>query len=115
VDGGAEAPQLTGKRPAQAPIWSATAGAAWRPLPRVRLQADLRWESARFEDDLNSRRLGAALQADGVAELELGRGAAVYLAAENLLDEDVEVAETADGVESYGAPRTVRIGLRLRR
>ena len=30
VDGGAIERQLTGKRPAQAPIWTTTAGADWR-------------------------------------------------------------------------------------
>jgi hypothetical protein len=38
-----------------------------------------------------------------------------YLAAENLFDAEVEVGETADGVEQYGAPRTLRLGLRLTR
>ena len=35
--------------------------------------------------------------------------------AENLTDEKLEVGETADGVESYSAPRTVRIGFAFRR
>jgi hypothetical protein len=38
-----------------------------------------------------------------------------YLAAENVFDADIEVGETADGVEQFGAPRVVRAGLRLRR
>ena len=115
VDGGAEAPQLTGKRPAQAPIWTVTAGAAWRPAGRLSARADMRWESARFEDDLNTRRLGAGLLTDAAAEFELREGVAAYMAAENLFDAKVEVGETADGVEQYGAPRTVRLGLRLTR
>jgi outer membrane receptor protein involved in Fe transport len=115
VDGGVEAPQLKGKRPAQAPIWTATAGAAWRPAGRLSARADLRWESARFEDDLNTRRLGAGLLADAAAEFEVRDGVAAYLAAENLFAAELEVGETADGVEQYGAPQTVRLGLRLTR
>ena len=115
VDGGSAAPQLTGKRPAQAPVWTATAGAAWRASNIVTARTDLRWESARFEDDLNSRRLGPALLADASLELTLRPGVAAYLAAENLLDAEVEVGETADGVEQLGAPRVIRAGLRLRR
>jgi outer membrane receptor protein involved in Fe transport len=115
VDGGSAAPQLTGKRPAQAPVWTATAGAAWRATAGLTARTDLRWESARFEDDLNSRRLGAALLADAALELTLRPGVAAYLAAENLLDAEVEVGETADGVEQWGAPRVIRAGLRLTR
>ena len=39
----------------------------------------------------------------------------VYIAAENLFDADIEVGETADGVESFAAPRIVRAGFTLRR
>jgi hypothetical protein len=113
VDGGADAPQLTGRRPAQAPVWTAVAGGVWRPVPGLEVRADARWESGRWEDDLNTRRLGAALAVDGRAELRLRRSAAVYLAAENLLDAATETGETADGVEQLGAPRTLRVGVRL--
>jgi len=115
VDGGADAPQLTGKRPAQAPAFTATAGADWRPHPRLRLQADARWESARWEDDLNTRRLAAAAALDARAELLLRPGAALYLAADNLLDADVETGRTADDVAQLGPPRNLRFGLRLAR
>ncbi|HEX8233229.1 MAG TPA: TonB-dependent receptor [Caulobacteraceae bacterium] len=115
VDGGETAPQLTGLRPAQAPRLTATAGAAWRPLKRLRLQADLRYETARFEDDLNTRVLGAAWRADARAEWSLTPAAALYLAADNVFDAAIETGETAEGVVSYDAPRVVRVGLALRR
>ncbi|CAN5167501.1 TonB-dependent receptor [soil metagenome] len=110
LDGGATAPQLTGLRPAQAPRWSATAGLDWRTTERLTLAARARYESARFDDDLNSRRLGAALTLDGRAELSVGDGRTLYVAADNLLDVDVEVSETADGTAGYGPPRTLRVG-----
>ncbi|HUH23583.1 MAG TPA: TonB-dependent receptor, partial [Brevundimonas sp.] len=50
VDGGSAAPQLTGLRPAQAPIWSATAGIDWRANDRLTMAARARYESKRFED-----------------------------------------------------------------
>jgi outer membrane receptor protein involved in Fe transport len=115
VDGGASAPQLTGKRPAQTPELTLTAGADWRLVDALSLSADLRYESMRWEDDLNSRKLSAGLQLDARAAWRLGEGREVYVAAENLLDEELEVGETADGVESYAAPRTIRIGFSLRR
>ena len=59
VDGGRAAPQLTVKRPAQSPEVTATAGAVWRPIAALSLSSDIRLESTRFEDDINTRRLNA--------------------------------------------------------
>lgn len=114
VDGGTAAAQLTGLRPAQAPEWSATAGAEWRATDRLGLIVRVRHEGDRFEDDLNSRVLEAATTVDGRAEYVIRDGVLVYLAADNLFDAGVAVSETGDGVEGYGPPRTVRAGLSLR-
>ena len=115
VDGATSAPQLTGLRPAQAPIWSATAGLDWRPVDRLILAADLRWESRRFDDDLNSRVLDAAATVDLRADWSITPSASVWLAAHNLFDAEVEVAETGTGVAGYGPPRTFGLGVRLTR
>lgn len=115
VDGGIQAPQLTGLRPAQAPIWSAVAGVDWRPVDRLSLAADLSWESRRFEDDLNSRVLDAAGTIDLRAEWEMTPSATLWLAADNLLDAEVETAETGTGVAGFGPPRTLSVGVRLSR
>jgi outer membrane receptor protein involved in Fe transport len=115
VDGGAGVPQLTGKRPAQAPAFTATGGLDWRPLARLSLSAELRYESLRYEDDLNSRKLKAGLQLDARAAWKIAPRAEVYLAADNLADEEIAVGQTADGVTSYAAPRTVRAGFAYRR
>lgn len=113
VDGGTAAAQLTGLRPAQAPRWSVTAGADWRALDRLTLSVRGRYESDRFEDDLNSRVLEAALTLDGRAEWRLKGGVILYAAADNLFDKEVEVSETGDGVAGFGPPRTLRAGLAL--
>lgn len=115
VDGGGAAPQLTGKRPAQTPELTLTAGAVWRASERLILTTDIRYESERFEDDLNSRKLSPALAVDLRAGWRLSPSSEVYVAADNLLDAEIEVGETADGVESYAAPRTLRVGFALRR
>ena len=115
LDGGAMAPQLTGLRPAQAPIWSASAGLEWRLSDRLDLAADFRWESRRFEDDLNSRVLEAAATLDLRADWALTPATAVWLAADNLFDADVEVSETGTGVAGFGPPRTVSLGVRVSR
>jgi outer membrane receptor protein involved in Fe transport len=115
VHGGRSAPQLTGLRPAQTPKWTLTAGAEWRPIEPLSLSADLRYESGRWEDDLNSRRLSAGTTVDARAGWRVRADTEVYVAVENLLDEKVEVGETADGVESFSAPQTFRIGVSIRR
>lgn len=113
MDGGTAAPQLTGLRPAQAPIWSAAAGIDWRITDRLALSARARYESRRFDDDLNSRTLDAAVPLDARAEWRAGERTALYVAVDNLSDADVEVSMTGDGVAGYGPPRTVRAGVRM--
>ena len=113
MDGGAAAPQLTGLRPAQAPQVAASLSLDWRATERLGVFASVRHEGRRFDDDLNSRVLGAATTVDVRADWRLNDAARIYLAADNLLDADVETAETATGVESFGPPRAVRIGVSL--
>lgn len=113
LDGGDQAPQLSGLRPAQAPIWSATAGLDWQASDRLMLSGALHYESRRFDDDLNSRTLAPATTLDLRADWILGPGTALWLAADNLFDADVEVAQTATGVTGFGPPRSVTMGLRL--
>lgn len=115
VDGGAAVPGLTGLRPAQSPEWAASAGLSWQATAATTLSLAAIYESARFEDDLNTRELSPALSADMRIEHTLLDGVLVYAALDNALDVDVETAETADGVESFAPPRALRIGLRLTR
>lgn len=113
VDGAAAAPQLTGLRPAQTPEVSVTADFTWRPVAPLILLASVRYEGQRWEDDLNSRSLGAATTLDLRADWKLSGQASLWLALDNATDEAVETGQTGDGIESFDAPRTVRVGLRL--
>lgn len=101
-----------GLRPAQAPIWSAVAGIDWTATDRLGLSLNARYESRRFDDDLNSRVLDAALTLDARADWRLTAHTNLSLSLDNLTDEAVEVSETAGGVAGYGLPRTVSLGLR---
>ena len=113
LDGGSTAPQLTGKRPAQAPIWSATAGLSAELTERLTLATDLTWEGKRFEDDLNSRVLKPAYRLDARLDWRVRPLVTMYVAGDNLLDAEIQTSRTADGVAGYAAPRVVRVGLRL--
>ncbi|HUY04506.1 MAG TPA: TonB-dependent receptor, partial [Rhodocyclaceae bacterium] len=107
----ATAAQLDGKRPAQAPVATITAGATWHPLVPLGLTADLRFESARFDDDLNSRRLGSAVTLDLRADWTVTPDWSVYIAADNITDARIATAVDATGVVSYDAPRLVSAGI----
>jgi outer membrane receptor protein involved in Fe transport len=113
VDGGSTAPQLTGKRPAQAPVWSAVAGLSAELTERLTLAGDLTWEGKRFEDDLNSRVLDPAWRLDARLDWRVRPLVTLYLAGDNLLDANIQTSRTADGVAGYAAPRIVRVGLRV--
>ncbi|RZJ32081.1 MAG: TonB-dependent receptor [Brevundimonas sp.] len=115
IDGGTAAPQLTGLRPAQAPRFSAVAGLDWRATDRLTLAADARWESDRFEDDLNSRVLESGGTLDLRADWAVNDATAVWVSAANLFDAEIEVSETGTGVAGYAPPRTLSVGIRLTR
>jgi len=111
VDGGTDAPQLTGLRPAQTPEVAISAEAVWTPIAPLSLRATVRHEGDRFDDDLNSRKLSAATSLDLRADWTLTPSATLYLAAENLTDAAIETGQTGDGIESWDQPRTVRVGV----
>ena len=115
VDGGAAAPQLTGLRPALTPQATATAALDWRVVERLSISGELRYESARFDDDLNTRRIAGGATAGARATWRVSSAVSFYLAADNLFNAAIQTSRSADGVVTYDAPRMVRIGASLRR
>jgi outer membrane receptor protein involved in Fe transport len=115
VDGGDQTPQLTGKRPAETPAAVITADLVWRGLDRLTLSGGLRYESARFDDDQNTRRIDAGTGVDARADLRISADVSAFVAADNVFDASLQTGRSAAGVVTYDAPRVVRIGLTLRR
>lgn len=115
VDGGAAAPQLTGKRPAETPAVVATADANWRAAARLTLTAELRYESARFDDDQNTRLIDGGAGLGLRAEWRFTRDLAGFVAADNVTGANLQTGRSAAGVVTYDAPRMVRAGLSWRR
>ncbi|MBV9571753.1 MAG: TonB-dependent receptor [Alphaproteobacteria bacterium] len=107
--------QLDGLRPAQAPRTTITGGGAWRPIEALSLDADVRWEGSRYDNDVNTLRLGSALILDARAAYALTSSLSAYVAVNNATDTKVATAASVDPllgqVFSYGAPRTVWLGL----
>jgi vitamin B12 transporter len=120
VDGGAAAPQLTGRQPAETPRLTTTASAEWRATDRLRLTAEVRYETKRYDDDLNTRPLGDGAVVNARAEWRIRQGLGIFVAGDNLFDAALQTGRTAasgavPGVVSYGPPRMVRVGLTFRR
>jgi outer membrane receptor protein involved in Fe transport len=111
VDGGVQAPQLTGKRPSQAPRFTLTGGLSWAAGEKLRLSADLRYESMRFADDQNTLPLASALSVSARAAWRLTRHLSAYVAADTLFHRRIETTQSGDGIFNDDAPRMVRIGL----
>jgi len=114
VDGGSVAPQLSGMEPAQTPRFAATLQADWDITNQLYLATDLRYEGRRFEDDLNTRTLSPAFVAGARAGWRLAPGMEVYVAVANIFDANVEIRESATGLESFSAPRIFQLGVAYR-
>lgn len=115
VDGGSQAPQLTGLRPAETPEATVTATAAWKIAPPLTVFATLRYESARYDDDQNTRRIAPGTGVDARLEWRIAGGVMAFVGAENLFDADIQTGRSAANVVTYDAPRIVSVGLALRR
>ncbi len=114
VEGGAAAPALNGLQPAETPRLTVTAGASWRPFDRLTLEAEARYESARYDDDLNTRRLAAGGTANLRADVRVARTVSVFAALDNLFDAAIQTGRTAGDTVSYGPPRLIRVGVTVR-
>ena len=108
ISGSGTAAALDGLRPAQVPAHTASGTLGWRGLSTT-----LRYVSAQFEDDSNSRRLNDALTLDAVAVLPVTDRLSLFVRGENVTNARVETAISATGVIERAAPRTVWFGFRL--
>lgn len=111
VHGGTAAPQLTGKRPAQAPQWTIAGGLDVTPFAWLTVSGDIRYESNRFADDQNTLRIGDAMTVNMRAAWKMTEHLSSYIAADNLFDANIATNQGADGVFTYEAPRVFRFGL----
>lgn len=113
VYGGSTALALDGKRPAQIPRIVAVARAAWTRSQEGWAAISLRYEGARFDDDLNSQRLRGALTFDGSAQWPLNRGLAITGAVENLFGAEA-ITGFSGSAQERSQGRTFWLGLSIR-
>jgi outer membrane receptor protein involved in Fe transport len=114
VDGGDLAPQLTGKRPAQAPRLTLTAGGDWNITSTLSLSADVRYEDVRYADDQNTLVLPPGALVFLHLDWQATRHVGLFVAVDNVTDTALATDQTADRVRVYDEPRVFRFGLRFR-
>ena len=113
VEASGIAAELDGRRPAQIAMHQAAASLDWRH-GRATLGATARFSSRQNEDDLGDRRLPSALTFDTRARWSVASLGDLELRVENIFDERVIAAISADGIRERALPRTIWLGLRVR-
>lgn len=106
-------PDLVDKRVAQVPEHT---GVLWVQYQHPRFLTGIvqvRYESSRFEDDLNTLRLRPVWSVDASVRRTVFRGVELYVSAENLFDARIEAGRSPDGTVTLGTPRVVRAGLHV--
>ena len=78
-----------------------------------RADLELRYVGSAFDDDRNERRLGDFVVLGLGLSRELWPGWTAFARAENLLDRDVEVSRSADGLITLGTPFSAHAGIRI--
>jgi len=105
-------PELVGKALAQDPEHRMTASLGYARPRAVAARLEVRFLSHAFEDDQNNLPLPAFAVVDASLVLPLSRLIEAFVAADNLLDRRYLVGRA--GVDTVGAPRLVRAGVRVR-
>jgi outer membrane receptor protein involved in Fe transport len=112
VDSAPGRPELVGKALPHDPAHRVAARLAYDRPSFLAAAVEVRWLSRAWEDDQSTLPLPAFAVVDASVARRVGRNAEVFLAVENLLDRAYLVGRA--GVDTVGAPRLVRAGLRVK-
>ena len=102
-------PELVGRHVPQVPKHQASVQISSTGRTSIGIQT--RWVDSQFEDDLNQLALNSYVAADILISRSLHRGGTLFIAAENLFDEQYEIGRTP--VPTIGPPRSLRAGIRF--
>ena len=106
-------PRFEGLWLRRVPQHQAAAQATWESARGFGGTLQLRYQGARYEDDLNVEVIDAALVADLRLSHRFASGLELALDVQNLFDSEVEVGKNPDYAE-LGQPRTLLAGVRYR-
>jgi outer membrane receptor protein involved in Fe transport len=109
--GSVATPAIAGNDVPQVPGWGVATGLTWADPRLLTINAQLRASDDAYDDDLNTLVLGRYAVVDLFFGRSLVRQLNVFLAVENLFDEEYDTARTP--VRSIGWPRTLRTGVRV--
>ena len=106
-------PALEGNRVPQVPRVQFGAGLTWGAPQLLTIALQVRGSSHQFDDDLNTPEfeLNPFAVLDVAVTRQLARTVQVFVAAENVFDEDYDTGRTP--LRTIGWPRTVRAGVRV--
>lgn len=104
--------QRTKNRLPQVPQHTLTTKLTWHPKSDWTVHAQTRHESDAFENDLNSLILEGFTTVDFRVNHQLNPTTTIFLAVENLFDQEVITRRTAEGLTDLGTPRFSRIGIK---
>jgi vitamin B12 transporter len=112
IDARIKGGSLNGLRPAQVAKHSASAKIGWNDDAYQGVSIALRYMGNQFEDDLNLVRLKDAFTIDSYASLRISQKFMILLRGENLLGNEVQVANN-NGIIERASPRTIWLGMRF--
>ena len=112
VEGAGITAALDGLRPAQTPLDQVSGTVDWR-RDAAAVSLTVRHIGRQFDDDQNTRVLGAATTLDAYAALPILRSLVAELRGENLFDERVEAGISGANIVERATPRTIWVGLRF--
>jgi vitamin B12 transporter len=99
---------LQNKRLAQSPLHQARAQLSWNDTAeRLSINAQLKHTGAAFEDDVNSRALGAVTTIDLTARWRIFDSTHLQIGLENATNVEIQSAISADGIISRANPRSL--------
>jgi vitamin B12 transporter len=111
VEGSGITAALDGLQPAQTPRDQVSGTVDWRH-DAAALSLTVRHIGRQYDDDQNTRVLGAATTLDAYAALPIMRSLVAELRGENLFDERVEAGISGANIVERATPRTIWVGLR---
>jgi outer membrane receptor protein involved in Fe transport len=106
-------PQLAGKRARVAPEFVGGGGLRFTASHGFTAEADVRYVGPRYDDDLNTLRIGSSFTLNGAIARDLGAGLTILASGQNLLDRENPVGRNG-AIEEIAVSRLFRVGLRYR-
>jgi outer membrane receptor protein involved in Fe transport len=103
---------LEGNDVPQVPEHQAVLGFTWRPRDPIDVFLETRYVGEQYDDDANARELDDYVVLDAAIGYSLDDHWQLFVRAENVLGDRYEVAETADGLTTYGPSAMVHGGVR---